>query len=275
MAVLVPVRIGRMQAALKAAIAAILGSSPSILWAHAEIPRPTSTTDIVRLQMLSGPSHVGTFMDEAVTADLPTSSTVTISAVTIGRRYWIRLNGYDYGHDAAGVEDKDDVRDALIALINATDAEETATASIGGSGVIALSPDVPGGIQTIEVSPAAQMTIANGGTEFIRLVTGERQSTISIQCFAHSEKLTTSAHSMAAQIKAGLDLETVKALLVEAGVSVMSVGDTVDLTAIAGAHFETRAQFDLTIFQKSVLTEQISSIENVEFTLQGIAETYP
>lgn len=275
MAVLVPVRLGRMQAAFVSAFDAILGAAPQVLWAYAEVPRPASTTDLVRLQLLSGPSYVGSFSDDEAFDMLPTSSEIEITGITTGLRYWVNLNGYPYWHDAVLGDDSDDVRDALIAKLNATDAEETATATSGGTGKITLTPDVPGGIQLLEVSPTAQMTITHGGTERIRVITGERQSTINVQCFAHSAQLSDSAHSMATQLIAGLDLASVRAIFDAAGVSIMAVGPTADLTALAGAHFETRAQFSLNILQKSVLTEQISTIETVQFTMNGTAHTYP
>ena len=58
-------------------------------------------------------------------------------------------------------------------------------------------------------------------------------------------------------------VETMRAL----GVGVWTKGVVTDLTAIAGAHWETRASFDLSIAAKAVWVREVGRIETVKATL--------
>jgi hypothetical protein len=254
-----------MQEALVSVIKEALGSGQLVYWAYQEFPRDSG--DIVRLQLVSPPAHDQSFVDERITTELPQTATVTISSATIGRRYWIELNGYLYTYDAVSTS-VDAVKSALIAAIEA-DAEERATASDGGVGIVDLTEDIPGGIFSLSVGPAAQVAKANGAKVPVQVITGERVMTVSVGCFSHSREMITSAFAMSARIRSALDLQSSREFLANANASITNVSTSVDLSAIAGADYETRDQFSITMRMRAVITEEIGIIETVEVSLFG------
>jgi hypothetical protein len=95
-------------------------------------------------------------------------------------------------------------------------------------------------------------TILGVPTLFTDIV-GQREMTINIQAFTSSEKSGESADSYLAQAQVMLEHDVILNKFETAQISIVDVSSITSLDSIAGAGFESRASFDLTISTVSAL----------------------
>ncbi len=272
------VRLRRMQRAMRDAVTAIFGADFPIVWAFQQTPRDPKLSDpnlsaFMKFQVLQGATHIDSIKDEQQTAELVTATTLTIETADLDKFYGIELNCFTYAHLALVTDTRDTIAAALVAEINAQDAQEIVTAAVPGvptgPGEMILTPDFVGGIYQLRLFPAADITRVDDPRTPAVVVNGPRSLIVSCQVFCKNTTLEDSAAQIAADFKAGLDLPEVREAFQRNNVTIGPVSPGTDLTAIAGAKFETREQFNLTLTMQSVITGAADIIEEV--TVQPLA----
>ncbi len=101
----------------------------------------------------------------------------------------------------------------------------------------------------------------SGGQLFTDII-GQRSMTFSVQVFSSSDKPGENAQHYLAIAQAALEHDATIDVFELAKISVSQIGPCVDLDSIAGAGFESRAGFDLSISTVSALIPAVDQPTN-------------
>ena len=263
MTVASPVRIDRAVSAIRAVVLDALGSTVEVLQAGQALARE-GLGSFVSLNLREGPSPVGPGVARIIHA-APTQLTVTILTATQDRRYVVELNGWPYRHDAGATDDRDDIRDELLAQINADTLEPITASAGGGTGELVLVPDRVGAIASWRIRPELLTSVSVVGTTPARVLWSHRTMRLSVQCFSAETGLEAGALDMAARIQAAFETEQNRLRLHDEGVAVWGQpGPILNLTGLSGAEPESRAVFELQLAAGSLVTEAVDRITSVD-----------
>lgn len=266
-----PLRLDRLQIGIGQALTLAYGNvasgGPLITFSYQEQSfEQVPVGGLVALTIVSGPAPFlrsgkrGTLLNAVATIPL------TVTTATVGVRYLVRLNDFDYFHDAVGGDSVTTIRDSLIAQIEA-DTFETATATTLAADGLTLAADFVGGLRTLQVSGpiTAGAPVASGSS--VLVTEGDQQLLLGIQCFSKNREPFSGALAMIAVAEATFQTESMSAVMSRFGVGVAGKGPVTDLSAIAGGHWETRASFDVTLAAHAAWVDQIERIESVDTTI--------
>lgn len=272
MPALSPVRLDLFKAAVYDAAAAVLGTQAELIWGDQGVPRPGRP--YVALRILSGPTRAdGTIHDIRQMRSAPTSVSATLASVVSGTRYRLRLNAQPFDETATGVSTVNSVRDAHIALINAS--SQPVTASSGGAGKVTLTPDHVGAILEVEATPTTPYTVTPTGEKFVIDYTSPRRIVVTFDVFV-GQGLTelgpldvgAYAIDLATQLETGFCIETTRQLLMNRRVSYFGpAAAPINLTGTAATLNEGRASVDLTFGVAAWRVEEVDIIEQAETTV--------
>lgn len=257
-------RIDRLQLGLVAALAPLVPAG-RVKWQHGEPPL-SGLQPFISLSLVSGP--MAWDQDHARGSVLlpATSIIVTVTAATVGVRNVIRLNGFDYYRDTVALDTVTTVRDALLALVQAGEAGfVTATAS-GVDGIL-LSGTFLGGLRELQLfGELSSGSLVPSGQAIIE-TRGTVQCLVGVQTYAKDKTPRGGALALAHAVQGRLQRVGVSEELSRYGVAVWHKGSVNDLSAVAGAHWETRATVDLTIAMQSVEVEPVDTIQDASVQL--------
>jgi hypothetical protein len=247
----------------------------SIVWAEQGIPR--QARPLVAMQLITGPTPVGSARDEQRFRPEIDSVDVTVSAVTAATRYRLRLNGIPYDFTSSGAPTVTEVRNGLRDLVNnvvapITKQSEPVTAADGvGPGDLTLTPDEAGAILAVEVSPSAEIAavVNESPTDCVIDVLAREVMSFQVDVFTvGGVAIELSSRMIAAQMRKALDTpEAIEAFGLNR-VSARMLTEISDLTGLepGGAVLESRAQFDVSVSASSRVSSSVAPIETVEFT---------
>ena len=272
-----PIRLDRLQLGVNEILTDALdtsGGGPEVLWAYGQAVWEDNVPDagLVSLDMIGGPQPFirsgkrGTLLNAAATI------VVTVDSVEIGKRYIVRLNGFDYFTDYQAADTVTTIRDRLRDLINA-DPLETATASDTGGDAITLTADSLGGMRTRQLVGAISSSNLVLDGDSVLVTEGAQVMLINVQAFSKGREPRNGAWATQARVLAALQSEDYIETLRRFGVGVWSKGPPTDLSAIAGGHWETRVSFDVTLAARAVWVRPIGRIESLQMTINGITST--
>ncbi len=258
----VPLRLDRVQSSLFNTLGDAV-DPVRVAWAYGEqVFEDIPDEGLVSLTMLGGPSpHLrggkrGTILNAA------DSIIVTVDAVEVGKRYIVRLNCFDYRTDAVLGDTPTTIRDRLRDEIN-NDALESVTASDSGVDAITLTADYLGGMRDLFLIGALSSSgkVLNG--ESVLVVEGAQSMLVNVQTFSKCREPRNGAWAIAQQVLAALQSEDYIETLRRFGVGVWSKGVLTDLSAIAGAHWETRVSFDVNIAARAFWVRPVARIDTL------------
>lgn len=243
------------------------GIAASVLWAHQEVPRELLGATMLKLQLLGGPSRwvrthaYGTIL-------LPADSViVAVTAATVGTRNIVRLNGYDYYRDTQAGDTVTDIRDELLADIQSGEADAVTATEDGDDGIL-LKAAYLGGLRRLQL--LGELTDSDSAVfsgDAVLETIGTCTHLVGIQAFSQATEPRDGATGI---IDAALDATRSFAKLEELhrdGVGIWERGEVVPLDDIAGAHWQTRSAFDLTVSAQTVQLEEVEQIESVAATI--------
>lgn len=267
MAVASPVRIDYVKDALRDVFVAALPADTPVIWGGANHPR--APRPFARLNITSGPSQIGSFVDQHRIRDAITLATITIDLATIDVLYTVRVNGIPARHVGVMGDTVDTIRDALVAAVNLLGEAVVAVATVAGE--FTITPNSTGDLIVLAVVPGAPTTtvvLTQPGT-FVQDTIGARRLTVSCDFFStETDKLELGALDMAAKCLAALDLPSSLLLFKDRRVAARVITATQNLSGLepGGAVEESQANFDVDLTAMSVLVETIDVIETIEFT---------
>lgn len=263
------VRLDRLQRGLYEALS---GVTDVVAWGYGQQPREAG--GLLSLRVLSGPAldqrHArGTLLLPGV------SLIVRVDEATEDRKLIIRLNGFDYGHEVEAGETVTDIRDDLLAQIQAGEAGHVTATGDGADG-IALSADYLGAIRSLAFVGGDLSAESVVISEDAVLVTeGHATFSIEMQAFARGREPRNGAINIITAALDRLQSPAVSATLDLWGFGLQDKGVPIDISAIAGTDWESRASCDFTVSAVSVGVEPVDQIETVtsEFSVSGLSLT--
>jgi hypothetical protein len=193
------------------------------------------------------------------------SITITVDSVTTGR-YVIRLNGFSYFTDGLVGDTLTTIRDRLVSEINGDDLE-TATASVSGVDGLTLTADSLGGLRSLSLSGPLSAGPPTLDGRSVLVTEGAQNMLVNVQAYSKGREPRNGAWALIQRALAVVQSEDYIETMRRYGVGVWTKGVVSNLSAIAGAHWESRASFDLSIAARAVWVREADRIESVNATL--------
>ena len=268
---MLPLRLGRLQKGLTAMFRDAFGPSGaqvSFVYNEASF-EGVPGAGLVSLSLVSGPSpfiRQGTHGEPLRAVD---SITITVDSVLVGDRSVIHLNEFSYFHDTVIGDTVTTIRDSLLAQIEA-DEEETATATGSGGDGLTLTQDFLGGLWDLSLSGPLSAGVPVPSGSSVTITKSSHEMLLNIQCFSKERSLRKGAGAMTSIAQAAMASPDLVRILRANGVALGAKGIASDISAIAGAHWETRTSFDVTLYARAVWVRPSSTIETVKATIIGI-----
>lgn len=262
-----PVRLDRLQLGLQAVLSDVLGGDAVVSWAYGEGLWNANVPNgqLVNLTMVGGPSYGNRYGARGTVTTLPEDVTLTVVTAVDGKRYWTRLNDYQYDYDSLPGDSVTDIRDGLLAVIQA-DTESPFTAASSGADSIVVTPTVIGDLWQASVGLRMSGTSSNTTATFL-IVHGTRTMEVAVGCFSRGRSPRAGAWALTTKIEAALEIQEYADRLHEYGIGLWGKGPVVDLSTLDNGHWLSRTQFDVTCAMQSVTTRPVSEIDTVNLTL--------
>ncbi len=259
------VRLDRLQQGL---FEAFNGVAADVVWTYGQVPREQISSDLLALTLTAGPSLGFRRSRRGRVLQPATSVVVRVTGTTAGVRNVIRLNDFDYFTDTTGVDTLTTIRDRLLALAIAGEPVILPTAD-GADGVLLTAPTV-GDIRTLQLfgelgNDAPVFPIPPDDT--VLVTEGTASHLVTVQAYSKGQEPTNGAWALCDAALDVLQSDAGVELLGRFGLGLWEKGPVINLSAIAGANWETRAAFDLTIAARSVSVEPIQTIETVNYSI--------
>lgn len=269
MTIFTPLRIDRIQQGLFDILVDATGVD--VGWSYSEVPQESLTAGFVSLTMIGGPGPFIRKHRRGRTLQPIDTVTLTIAA-PIQERLGIVLNDFNYFLDVTPAFSIAAIIAALVAQINDVNNIEPVTASTGGPGELVLTSDFLGAITSLGIFGAG----LSAGTptlnaDFVLLIEGTQTMLVNVQAYAKEREPRLGAWAIIQQCLSALQTEDLVEQLRRFGAGVWDHSLPVDLSAIAGAHWETRASFDVTIAGRARWVRPVDVIETVTGTVNGDA----
>lgn len=267
MTIFSPMRLDRLQRSLKEGLEDATGTS-----AHWDYSRPSQGTlpaTFVLLSMTSGPGpwvrkhRRGKTIQPIDEVDLMIGPFVDMS------RVGVVLNGFDYHSDGDPAISVNVVRNDIMGQINDSSNIEPVTASAPMAGALRLTADFVGAIQTLSIYGPITVTSKTLNAGHVQVTEGTQTMLVNIQAFSKEREPRLGAWATIQQCLAAIQSEDIVEDMRANGVGIWTVADPIDLSAIAGAGWETRAGFDLMLAAKASWIRSIDTIETVTGTAAG------
>lgn len=266
-AIFAPIRLDRVQQALFEVLAEATGVD--VQWTYSEVPQESLTQSFVTMSMVGGPGPFIRKQKRGRTLIPIDAVTLTVGPLVDGKRIGIELNDFNYFEDVdtGGGDTPDIVRDRFLAQINDDVNTEPVTAAAGGAGELDLTPDFVGGIVSLSIYGAitAGPPTLNAGA--VNVVEGAQTMLVNIQAFSKNREPRNGAWAVITQCMAALQTEDLVEKLRRFGVAVWDKTAPIDLSAVAGGHWETRVSFDVTLASRARWVRPVELVETVNLTL--------
>jgi len=265
-----PIRLDRLQQGLFLALSDALAPA-TVGWVYGQAAFETVGPELVSLQMANGPSY-WTQKHKRGRVILPFDSlTLNVAGSTPDVRDIVRVNGIDHAVDVVA-QTPEQIRDELVSLLNANPDNDPWSAAAGGSpSELVLTPTSFGSVFSVElVGELAEVSQVASG-EAALLTEGTRVYTITVQTFSKQREPRNGAWSLMARVESVFETEEYVEQLESFGVALWDKGIAADISAIAGANWESRVTVDLQVAMRSAQVRPVDQIEQVKttFTARG------
>jgi hypothetical protein len=237
-----------------------------VAWGYSEQTWETVPDEgLLNLIMVGGPSPFIRSGKRGSLLNAADSILLTVDSVGLGR-YLIHLNDFSYFTDGVLGDTLTTIRDRLVILINEDDLE-TATASPSGGDSLTLAADELGGLRSLTLSGplSAAPPVLDGRS--VLITEGAQNMLVNVQAYSKGREPRSGAWAIIQRALATVQSEDYVSTMRHFGVGVWTKGVVSDLSAIAGAHWETRVSFDLSIAAKAVWVRPVDRVESVNATL--------
>lgn len=251
----------------------VLGSEADVVaWSMGKQPRDDGES-LLTLRLVSGPvttGNPGGAKEPLCPAD---SIVVRVPAPIVGRRLVAELNGFDYRHDVGAGETAEDVRDSLLAAISPGE-EGAVTATADGTDGIALAADFLGGLREVRLHGGLTFETPVFSGDAVEVTTSQDRMLIAITAFSRGREPRNGAWSIMQGVRARLRSTDGIQELRRHGISLRSRSAPTDISAVAGADWESRVSMDLEIVAQSVSIDPVELIESVRLSMTAAASTF-
>ncbi len=236
----------------------------TVLWTPSEADRADTNDVLLTMRRISGGWATDSQHTPQPVDVLPTEGVLTVTGDSADARTCIvYAAGLSWRVPVgAGTSDADfltAIRDALATVGYSIDAVLVLTATdltITGTELASLV-----GLRVV-ADASVDLTTTRG-----KAVTGYEMSTVEVQAHSLNRYPSTGAHAVMSKLLASLRLPSTTAILDLRGISLWDVGSIIDLTALSGPTWESRAALDLVFVQRSFIAEPIDAVAKVVVTM--------
>lgn len=264
MSIFAPLRLDRMSTALFNALTEATDAD-TVTWSYGTGSWETMGANVVSMTMSGPPAYHNLSGARGTGLVPPTSVDIGVSGTTSGVLNIIEVNDFAYGYETQVGDDADVIRDGLIASLN-SDPLDPFTASIGGAGIVRIVPDSFGAIWEMAIRGQLSLSDLTLSDDAVLLTQGTKRMVVDIECFSKGTELHNGANALMSQVEAALEATDIVNDMAKLGLAVWGKGTPIDLSAIAGAFWETRALIPVTFAMVSSFTRPVSTIETVVVT---------
>lgn len=266
-AIFTPLRIDRVQRAVFEVLSEATGVD--VGWAHSEVPHQALTGDFVNLTMIGGPGPTIRKHRRGTPLQPIDTVTLTVGPVVVGRRLGIDLNHFNYFEDVTTLDTDSTVRDRLLGQVNDVDNLEPVTASTSGADGLVLAADHLGGIISLAIYGAITAGTPVLNSDHVMVTEGSESMLVNIQAFSKQREIRLGAPALLQLCIAAFAADDMVEKLRRFGVGVGDSSTPLDLSAVAGAHWEPRSSFDVTLTARARWVRPVDVIETVTGTING------
>lgn len=260
------IRLDLLQSTLGSLLSTATGAT--VAWAYTAPKFDEVDGDLVTLRVLSGPTPEQSHA-RGVGFLPPSEITLTITA-TAGKLARVVVNRIPYQHEVTDGQTPADVRAALIAAV-AEDPEAAFTpVAHADDDKLRLVPNALGSIWQAAITGPLTASVAYGD-ELVLLTKSRRRMAITVTCYSKNTTVRGGAWRLASRCLAALEDPANALALRDATIGIYGVGSPVDLSAIAGAHWESRVAFDVDLNIEAVTIKPIDRIETVAGSVTATA----
>lgn len=270
------VHLERLQAGLVALIREIVPAA-TVVWAPSEFPRGAAADLIIACRLLAGPDDDPMGGAAAAPCTLPLTATLSILAATVGESVALHASGRRFEYVAEAGDDESDVRDGLLAAINASPGSLVdATFAASGAEDIAIAAIELGDLYQLRVRQSTP-----GLASLVTLTTGaglaqsvDVRSWVELQAFSTNRAPRAGAPAALAQILGRRNLPVSMALMEQFGLAWTGApGRVVSLDALSGPAWQSRSAVTLYVSQVGLTVEPVGAITRARATLQARGAT--
>lgn len=263
-----PIRLDRFQRGLVEFFADVAGLDAT--WAYQSGLLETMPDAFVNLTMVSGPTLPITF-GRGTSFAPATSVLFEVTAVDVGSMVSVRVNGLAYRVQVELGATLESIRDALVAAITADDSGEYTAANGVDPAQWVLTPTSFGSVWDF-ASTGAMTATPTISSSLATLTQGRAVASVAIDVFSRSSSPRAGAWALANRVAVGLALPSVGESFRAWGFGMGAVGPLADLTAIAGAAWQSRVRFPVSFNLQFSVAVPVARIERVEI---GAGVTQP
>jgi len=255
-----PVRFDRLQAALVSVLGEATGEQ--VTWAYGQgVYEGSFDGDLIDLRIAVGPKarDYGWRRRDMLP---PTVVDVAIDAAVADERCVIEVNDHAFYYDVDALDDEAAIRDGLIAAL--ADETDYFTAAANGA-LVRLTPATNAGIWHVALSGSLSLDAAPLSTQAIRVTEGTHTLTIECTCFSKQTSPRAGAWMLAGKARGALEASDLVERLEAAELNVKFVGAGTDLSDVAGASWQSRVSFDLTIDVPAIFARDIDRVTQINY----------
>jgi len=258
-----PIRLDKLQQSIFDVLSEALAPA-QVAWGYGEQTFEAFPDQFCNLQLI-GPTASIRQHRQGVPVRPLTSAVVRVTSIDPLQRLLVEINRGEYVTDPLPGDTVTDVRDALLAQIDQDEPDLTVTAD-GADGILLVSTYV-GALWSLALSPGLTATSVVPSPTCVLLTDVTREFSLGVQCFAKGREPRNGAWDLCGRALAAFEADDLGDVLDRAGVGLRRRGPAVDLSSIAGAHWESRISFDLALYMRSRATREIGVIEGANILL--------
>lgn len=262
-----PIRFDRLQLGLFSTLSDALAPT-RVSWAYTEQSFETVPDEgLVSLTISGGPTPVsrqhkrGTLLNPIADVEL------TVSSLVVGAKYIVRLNSFDYSTEASALDTVETIRDRLTAAIDGDPLEDVTTTDVGVDAFV-LTAGSSGAIRSVQLFGPLTAGTPTIDPQSVLVTDGGQEMSITCEAFSKGREPRSGALTLISRAMAVLQSEDYVETLRSYGVAIRSKGPAIDLSAIAGGHWETRASFDFIAAMAATWVRPVDRIETVNATIE-------
>lgn len=263
-----PVRLDRLQAGIVAWLSAAIPSA-SVVWAPTGFPRAAEGPLVVTARLLAPPSASPLGGASTPVRMLPTSATVRVLAATAGAGVILRVSGRRWEILVPALATVESVRDALLDAVG-EDPMVSATFVAGGTSRIVITPTTLGDLYGVSITSDVEgmAEVEAMPTTLAEVQLSDVRAYVEIQAWSQDATPRGGAAAALSRLETTRKLQATREVLDVYGLSIIGgVPAPVELDALSGPAWTSRASVSLYIGQIAIAAAAIVPVERVRGTL--------
>ena len=252
------VRLDRLQRGMTEAMQ---GVADVVRMGYGSVPRGQGS--LLAIELGAGPIAGHRRHARARTIVPPQSIVIRVTDAADGSLAAARVNEYAYTAVGGPASTVTTMRDDMLAQIQAGEAGIVDAVADGADGIM-LSGATLGGWRELQLAGDMAADDPVAGTEAVSLTEGTATHVVSLQAYSRGPEPRNGAWAIVSDVLGRLEDPAVVEQLDRWGVGVWQIGSPTNLTAIAGASWESRVSVDVTLAMRSVSARAVDCIEQAQ-----------